>query len=110
MGVLKAPRSLGSLVTSSRPMSGFSLSMPMPMLWYFSSVRFAPTWQAVQFALSVKEVSRPRLALSDMGCALASALAVSYLAANVRIVLDVVRVELLERPQSLVIIKRRRAR
>ena len=38
--------------------------MPTPRLWYFSSVRLAPTWQAVQLAFSVKNNSQPRLALS----------------------------------------------
>ena len=62
VGVLKAPVSFSSLVTSTRPMSGFSASMPTPRLWYFSSVRLAPTWQAEQLPLSVKNSSRPRLA------------------------------------------------
>ena len=75
VGVLKAPVSLGSFVTAKRPTSGSGLSIPMPMLWYFSSARFAPTWQAVQLPFSEKKISRPRRADSDIGWASAAALA-----------------------------------
>jgi len=75
VGVLKAPVSLGSFVTANRPGSGSDLSMPMPMLWNFSSARFAPTWQAEQLPFVPKKISRPRMAASERGAAAAAALA-----------------------------------
>ena len=84
--------------------------MPTPRLWYFSSVKFAPTWQAVQFPLVPKKMSRPRLALSDIGCSSASFLIRQIFLIQLGIVvLQIVEVDAGERPQLLFVIIRRRA-
>ena len=49
------------------PGPALAASMPTPRLWYCSSVKLAPTWQAVHPAFSLKNSSPPRMALSLIG-------------------------------------------